>query len=361
MKLKILYLNSRGTEKFSGGKQCSQRNYDSLCDIFGEKNILKYIISPENSLSEGNYLKRIKTALGGYMGGLNPEIESKIIEIIKSEDFSIVFIDGVLIGRLAKKIKEIKPQAKVYSFFHNVEIVYILNQIISTGNIIKCYWLLNTYINERNAVKYSDKIILLNSRDADKLKSIYHRYPDEIIPITLNDRYYTPTEKIKSTNRKALFLGSYFYGNVHGLKWFCNTILPKVDIDLTIVGSGMDKFKDEAIDLGRVSVYSDVEDLAPYLETADFVILPILSGSGMKVKTAETLMYGKYIIGTEEAFVGYDISNEHGIICKDASQFIMALNNIKLNYKFNVASRNLFLDKYSYEKSLNKFREIFNR
>jgi len=35
------------------------------------------------------------------------------------------------------------------------------------------------------------------------------------------------------------------------------------------------------------------------------VILPIISGSGMKTKTAEALMYGKSIIGIKEAFEGY--------------------------------------------------------
>lgn len=40
------------------------------------------------------------------------------------------------------------------------------------------------------------------------------------------------------------------------------------------------------------------------------MVMPIFSGSGMKVKTAEALMYGKFLIGTKEAFEGYEIDEK---------------------------------------------------
>lgn len=120
----------------------------------------------------------------------------------------------------------------------------------------------------------------------------------------------------------------------------------------------MDKLRDEMKITEKISIYCDVPDLSIYFRKADFVVLPILSGSGMKVKTAESLMYGKYIIGTDEAFRGYEIDETIGRICNSAEDFINTINNIDLPFKFNQASRALYEKKYSFDASLSKFAEV---
>ena len=109
----------------------------------------------------------------------------------------------------------------------------------------------------------------------------------------------------------------------------------------------------------KIEIYSDVPDLNVFYQDADYVILPIMSGSGMKVKTAESLMYGKFLIGTDEAFRGYDISSNEGIVCNSAEDFITAINNLKLSYKFNQPSRDLYKAKYSFDSSIESFRKVF--
>lgn len=109
----------------------------------------------------------------------------------------------------------------------------------------------------------------------------------------------------------------------------------------------------------KVKIFSDVPDLTKFFENADFMILPIFSGSGMKVKTAESLMNGKYILGTKEAFMGYEITPDCGIECNSAEDFIKAINNLNLKYKFNDASYQLYLNKYSFDSTLKKFQTVY--
>ena len=154
-------------------------------------------------------------------------------------------------------------------------------------------------------------------------------------------------------------MGSYFFGNTKGLTWLCNEILPHTDIHLTIVGAGMDAFARDIKPSEQISLFSNVPDLAPYYEAADFVILPIITGGGMKVKTAEALKYGKYIIGTREALEGYDVNATIAKQCGNAQDFIQAISHFHIPYKYNPASRKLFIEKYSYEASLKSFKDIF--
>jgi hypothetical protein len=81
----------------------------------------------------------------------------------------------------------------------------------------------------------------------------------------------------------------------------------------------------------------------------------------MKVKTAEALKYGKYIIGTREALEGYDTNSDVATVCHDTQSFIKAIQEFHAPYKFNVASRKLFVEKYSYEASLVKFKAIIKQ
>lgn len=65
----------------------------------------------------------------------------------------------------------------------------------------------------------------------------------------------------------------------------------------------------------------------------------------MKVKTAEALMHGKTIVGTKEAFEGYE-TNTPGIFfeCHDKNEFINAINKLlSQKHLYNADSRELFL------------------
>ena len=88
------------------------------------------------------------------------------------------------------------------------------------------------------------------------------------------------------------------------------------------------------------------------------MLLPVTAGGGMKVKTAEALKYGKYIIGTNEALEGYEVTDEVATICTSKNDFINAIQTFKLPYKFNPSSRLLFKQKYSFEASINNFYKL---
>ena len=88
----------------------------------------------------------------------------------------------------------------------------------------------------------------------------------------------------------------------------------------------------------------------------------------MKVKTTEALSYGKTIFGTTEAFEGYEVDYKKvGGLCNTTEEFIEAINKYiewwKNNGKpaFNEYSYQIFKEKYSYEASMKKFKEIFEK
>ena len=89
------------------------------------------------------------------------------------------------------------------------------------------------------------------------------------------------------------------------------------------------------------------------------MVLPIFKGGGMKVKTCESLMYGKNILATDESWEGYDLDCEMaGGRCNTAQDFIDRINAISAHPipRFNAYSRSVFVERYSEDVVKDKFR-----
>lgn len=358
---KFLIVSFTSGQKYTGGLQCSKRNAESIKTLVGDENVKHYVIEPYVGLQHfTTKLKRVYDIFYGAMGGLDREKTTEILQIIANEGITDLFIDSSLLGLLAKRVKKRFPNIRIVTFFHNYEKGFVSDYIRVNRDYFRLYWRILADKNERAAIRYSDKIISLNKRDADMIERFYNRKPDALIPITLMDGGSNLCDEYNSvsTNKEALFIGSFFFANVQGIKWFCEKVLPFINIHLTIVGASMDKLETEVTMSDKISIFNDVPDLAPYYRSADFVVLPILSGSGMKVKTAESLMHGKYIIGSDEAFRGYEINDNIGRRCNTPEEYINAINSLNLKTKFNLESRKLFETKYSFESSLSKFTEV---
>ena len=109
-----------------------------------------------------------------------------------------------------------------------------------------------------------------------------------------------------------------------------------------------------------------VDDLAPYYYEADCVVIPIFYGDGMKVKTAEAMMYGKRILATKEALEGYVYQGVKGINrCETAIEFIEEISKLKKE-SITVCTevRKNYLEYYDTSKMTQKFelylKEILN-
>jgi hypothetical protein len=216
-------------------------------------------------------------------------------------------------------------------------------------------------------VSYSEILITLTIRDSKKLFSRYGKTANHIIPITFEDKLKTNITNLgKECVEKptCLIIGSLKRDTLEGVKWFVSKVSPHIQAKTLIVGRNYETKKNE-LSYPNVEVIGSVDDLSYYYLTSSFVCLPILSGAGMKVKTAEALMYGKTIFGTPEAFAGYEIDiNEIGAICSSPEDFINRINvfcKTKPFRTFNKKSRESFLNKYSFHVSDFLFKILIER
>lgn len=365
---RILFLSASDLEKKqSGGNQVSFRNFNLLKKFFEVDLVyfsrnLKKEKYKENKYVYKSTKNKIHTFFSNlflYSGYLTYSAEKKVLKLLKTNKYNIIFLDTSNYGRIIKKIKQIDNNIKIITFFHNVEHDYTKERIKVDGFLYTPQFFAS-YYNEGLAVKHSDYCITLNSRDTKRLYKVYKGKSDLELPITFEDKYSKNINNLLKEKDYILFVGSLFFANYHGIKWFVENVMPHINKKLLIVGKDFETKKSE-LERKNVEVIGSVDDLTPYYLNASCMIMPIFEGAGMKVKTAEALMYGKTIYGTTEAFEGYEVEyNKVGGLCNTLEKFIEKINNDK-NEVFNEYSRKIFLEKYSFESSVNRMKEFLEK
>ena len=351
---KILYIGDNPSKITSGGDWINKRNILALQEVYKD-NLHVYPVKCKNTyFTFANLLNK-------YMLGLSSNVVKNIIQYIINNNIETVFLASSKFGKLARKIKKSHPHIKIYVFFHNIEKQYTLEEYRVNATWKNLFIAKVTAYNESLSCLYADKLIVLNQRDNLLLKEIYNKKADLTLPTTFIDKFsFEPKQQIKSETFTLLCVGYAFFANIEGMKWFIDNVFKELhNCTLLIVGSGMDKvFKTD----NNIKVFGYVEDLSAFYYKADAVILPIFSGGGMKTKTAEALMYGCPIIGTKEAFEGYELDlKKIGGLANTKEEMISCIEHLQNDNEYfkhcKLYARSIFLEKYDFQTTIKSIQQ----
>lgn len=337
--MKTLYIGLNVEQIKTGADVVNVRNYEILSNYFGNE-FNSYLIDIEAISKFDN--------LTGYLGGIGHLKLYEILTLIRKEKIELVFLSQSFYGRVARILKKNFPNLKIITFFHNVEAHYS-KELLKFGGIKHFPFYFWSNFNEKLIKVYSDFNIVLNDRDAKQLQSFHKLKSDLVLPVSYDDKFDNSKVDItKNDIPNVLFVGTAFFANIQGISHFIENIFPFTKVNLTVVGKGMGILSDKYIS-DRIKIYDYAPSLSDFYYNCDAVVAPIYSGGGMKTKIAEALMYGKVLIGTPEAFEGYDTDVSSIYTCNTDESFVTTINNLhekKLFDKFSNESRELFLKKY---------------
>ena len=346
--MNILFITFNGIENAPfGGAKASIRNYKSLSRY---SNVIVYTISKKSNAASGLSLLQ-----GNFPPILNKDIE-EIKDIIKKRNIDFIFYDSSIMGDIQKRVK-----FKNVVFCHNCEREYTDVRFGAKFNIKKEIYKKYIIRSETEAIKNANFVFTLTKRDSDKFSHYYHRAADQIIPLSIEDSFKPIyIDSYKNTN-KCLLFGPAENANIESFTWFIKNVSPRLSCKTLVAGKGMEILKEFESD--KVEVIGYVDSLSELYANVDCVVIPLLFGGGMKVKTAEALMFGKYIFGTEEALIGYDTlyaNKDCAKLCTTADEFVNQINqymSVK-HFSYNKESRDEFLMHYSAEATDHLFNDF---
>ena len=190
----------------------------------------------------------------------------------------------------------------------------------------------------------------------------------KVFPLGANRQKKVLENKDKKHNT-LLFIGrldEVAVTNVEAVLWFCGDVLPiirsKIKVNVIIAGSnpceGVCRLSG-----GDIKVIPNYKNLEDVYSLADYIILPLLSGGGVKGKLLEAASFGKTIISTSHGIEGTEFKPDQHVLLGDsredfAKQCVKAVNNKNGAYYLAGNAKRLFEDLYDWEQIGVKYHEF---
>jgi len=387
--MKLLYITDNDIHGHGGGSIGSLKYYDAAKNYADMHKIELKVISLGQNISESLGIPVIKTnsidrisRICGHSTFMYIVIKKHIDEL-KQYNPDIVLLGRSRLGFLAKILKNYNTNIKVITFFENIEFDYVDGYFAQLKGPKAIFYKLIEKMavkrDESDAINYSDELVFLTERDANRARVLYSwtRKNFRIIPICLKENQPLHIKSIKKT---IAFVGSLNYdSNLVALKNFIEHVWkPYLKNDSTfqfiIAGSKPKQYIYNWVkNFDNITVVADFDNLANILPVNTLMIAPIEKGkgAGMKVKVADTLSMGLMIAASDEALVGYEkaIEEDHlkGIMrCNTANEYVDAIryySSISDDMKIAIFRQNIaiFNKYYTFEVARSAISEIINK
>lgn len=199
----------------------------------------------------------------------------------------------------------------------------------------------------------------------EKFEITYHLGEDHL----LSD----PDIQFSDTEKQIIFVGTQSWeANINGMEWFLKNVWPIVrkkdaEIKLVIIGKDPSKrLKDLAQDDAQITFTGYVKKLEDYYKNARVSIVPLLFGSGMKVKLLNAMFRGIPSVATEVGAEGIEVKNgEHMFISNEVKSFaeniLELIENENKWVQFRDKSRQVSRDLYSWNSLIKKHRQEIDK
>ena len=205
-----------------------------------------------------------------------------------------------------------------------------------------------------------DEIITLTDKDKEELKANGVKVPIYSSPAAVNATISPYSE----WNGTLSFVGGYAHiPNQEGIDWLIAHVLPLLNnsnLRINIIGKGWpNKYK-----TNNINLCGFVPDLSSALKST-IMIVPILTGSGMRMKILEAAAMSLPIITTTVGVEGLYFKHQESCIIADTpEEFVSAIKllseNPELRKKIGTNACKVYSEKYS-KQALAKLRDsIYN-
>lgn len=262
---------------------------------------------------------------------LSSAFEKKLIQILSTQKFDVIQLETPILSPYIPVIRQ-HSNALIAMRSHNVE-HEIWERMAENFSFTAIKWYLKNAARklkkfELKHLNNYDLVLAITQRDLHILKQMGLSKPSTVIPIGLDVRDY-PEDFSSFKNEPSLsFIGSLdWMPNQEGLRWFLENVwddLKKKYPKLTLHVAGrntpewVEKVKKEG-----VIIHGEVDDAVRFIQTHSIMVVPLFSGSGMRVKILEGMALGKVVISTNLGLEGIDAAdNREVLIANNADAFI---------------------------------------
>jgi len=299
--------------------------------------------------------------------------ERKLVEKLKTDNYDIVQVEYLPMAVYRKIIRKYS-KAKIVFRSHNIEHLIWKRITSNTRNPLKKIYLAHLTRKLKNfelaSLGLFDGVTTVSHIDADYFNKLGYSVPILNVPFGVDIRNY----EIKESDDEfpSLFhLGAMnWIPNEEGIKWFLDNCWSKIhqrfpELKFYLAGRMMPDWLIN-LNLPDVEVVGEVPDAQNFMRSKAIMIVPLFSGSGIRVKIIEGMALGKTVISTDIGAEGIDfIPDQHLLIANTPEEFLSAIERCISNRDFCDSlgrnARKLIEDKHNMPQIIHRLEDFYRQ
>ena len=287
--------------------------------------------------------------------------ENALIRFLSTTDFDVIQLESIFLAQYIPIIKE-NFNGLVSLRTHNVESLIWERMAKNSGFFKKWVYLkvadkLKQF--EKRCLRLADLIIPISKPDHLVFKDWKINVKSKVIPVGIEWDNYSQTNIPFNQSLQIGFIGALdWLPNIEGLDWFLKNVWKPFNLGkyahLNVAGRNMpDRIRKK--NFHNVTFYGDVPNAVNFIKNNQMMIVPLLSGSGMRVKILEGMALGKVILTSKLGAEGIPITNGENIIIANtpdsyAKHIIDLATNYQVGEHIGCAAKLLIQSKFSNHK-----------
>jgi len=254
---------------------------------------------------------------------ISEEFKNRLVKVLKREQFDIVQLEMIYMAPYIDTIRK-HSKATIVLRAHNVE-NKIWERMAKKTFFFAKRWYLNHLVRtlrhyEMGVLDKVDGIAAITVTDA----SYFRRFtatPVIDLPFGVNIDKFEPVFNV-SDKPTFYHIGSMnWMPNEEAIKWFLKNVWDNVleripEAKLYLAGRNMPKWLKKT-DKKNVEIVGEVPDAHEFVNRHNVAVVPLLSGSGMRIKIIESMALGKTVITTLVGAEGIQYTEFENIIIAD--------------------------------------------
>lgn len=293
---------------------------------------------------------------------ISKEFEEKLISILEKKRFDIIHLDGLYVSSYIETIRH-HSKAKVVYRAHNVEYL-IWKRLAENAPLGPKKWYLNILAKqlkeyEQRQLNKFDLIVAITHQDQSVIQQMNCKAPLLVSPAGINLEEFIPD--FSKVEFPSLFHigGLDWMPNQEALLWFLKNVWRKINrhyprLKFYIAGRKIPGWISR-LKYANVIILGEVENAVDFINSKAIMIVPLLSGGGMRIKIIEGMALGKTIISTSIGAEG--ISYSHGkniLIANNPKEFVkyisQCVDDKKYSQRIGIAGIDLVKENYDNKK-----------
>jgi glycosyltransferase involved in cell wall biosynthesis len=272
---------------------------------------------------------------------IESRLSGKLAELVLAESFDIIQYEGTFVAWYNEWMasEELTPaNAATVLRAHNIEYTIWEALAARARNPLKNWYLAKLAARlrrfEHEYLTYFDGVAAITTQDADRLRQLGCPEPIAIIPASYNLGHLPPAAA-PPRPRTLFIIGSLnWLPNLEGLAWFLREVWPQAhaelpELALHIAGSHPPAdLTSRPAGQDNVFVHGFVASAPAFMQEYDLMLVPLLSGGGMRVKVVEGLALGKAVLSTTLGAEGIAARDGENMLLRDgAAAWLQALRD----------------------------------